>query len=428
MLKGFNFSELRKWFSQYAWVFILDFFSKCFGYLLLPMYLTYMTQKQFGTYTYIFYIITTASNVFNLGFGTSTSKLFNDYEENRGSYLFSINLFIFSFLGLVLGLSYLTRFDFFIMNFLIDDKDFQYENFRLSFLFYITYLVVYGQLSVYFQFTNQINKFQWFNLFRILIMNLIAVYYVKYALFDKTASTRLNVEVILSWIIFLPLCYNYIKQFKIKFDWSPIKRSLIIGLPVIASSLASIFYTVSDKYFLQKNESIEVLAVYNLSLFLTTPLGFILTTFNLVWLPAFFREKSIEVNFKRTKLICTILGILFIIGSFFIGIIVYILVKFKGIPISYSNSLILFPFIVISITIEAFCQLLNNFIILLESTWFTLLITLLIGGMMYFLSRWIVPEYGIEGTVFILILLSLFRFSSLLIYIIKRLKEARISN
>jgi O-antigen/teichoic acid export membrane protein len=387
-----------------------------------------MTQKQFGTYTYIFYIITTASNVFNLGFGTSTSKLFNDYEENRGSYLFSINLFIFSFLGLVLGLSYLTRFDFFIMNFLIDDKDFQYENFRLSFLFYITYLVVYGQLSVYFQFTNQINKFQWFNLFRILIMNLIAVYYVKYALFDKTASTRLNVEVILSWIIFLPLCYNYIKQFKIKFDWSPIKRSLIIGLPVIASSLASIFYTVSDKYFLQKNESIEVLAVYNLSLFLTTPLGFILTTFNLVWLPAFFREKSIEVNFKRTKLICTILGILFIIGSFFIGIIVYILVKFKGIPISYSNSLILFPFIVISITIEAFCQLLNNFIILLESTWFTLLITLLIGGMMYFLSRWIVPEYGIEGTVFILILLSLFRFSSLLIYIIKRLKEARISN
>jgi O-antigen/teichoic acid export membrane protein len=428
LLKGFNFSELRKWFSQYAWVFILDFFSKCFGYLLLPMYLTYMTQKQFGTYTYIFYIITTASNVFNLGFGTSTSKLFNDYEENRGSYLFSINLFIFSFLGLVLGLSYLTRFDFFIMNFLIDDKDFQYENFRLSFLFYITYLVVYGQLSVYFQFTNQINKFQWFNLFRILIMNLIAVYYVKYALFDKTASTRLNVEVILSWIIFLPLCYNYIKQFKIKFDWSPIKRSLIIGLPVIASSLASIFYTVSDKYFLQKNESIEVLAVYNLSLFLTTPLGFILTTFNLVWLPAFFREKSIEVNFKRTKLICTILGILFIIGSFFIGIIVYILVKFKGIPISYSNSLILFPFIVISITIEAFCQLLNNFIILLESTWFTLLITLLIGGMMYFLSRWIVPEYGIEGTVFILILLSLFRFSSLLIYIIKRLKEARISN
>ena len=199
-------------------------------------------------------------------------------------------------------------------------------------------------------------------------------------------------------------------------------------MPVIASSLASIFYTVSDKYFLQKNESIEVLAVYNLSLFLTTPLGFILTTFNLVWLPAFFREKSIEVNFKRTKLICTILGILFIIGSFFIGIIVYILVKFKGIPISYSNSLILFPFIVISITIEAFCQLLNNFIILLESTWFTLLITLLIGGMMYFLSRWIVPEYGIEGTVFILILLSLFRFSSLLIYIIKRLKEARISN
>lgn len=421
MLKEFNFAELKLWVKQYAWVFILDFFSKCFGYLLLPMYLTYMTQKQFGTYTYIFYIITAASNVFNLGFGTSTSKLFNEYEENRGSYLFSINVFIFSFLGLVLGLSFLTRFDFYIMNFLIDDKDFQYENFRLSFLFYITYLVVYGQLSVYYQFTNQIKKFQWVNLIRILVMNLIAIYFVKSALFDKTASTRLNIEVILSWIIFLPLCYNYVRQFKIKFDWNPIKRSLIIGLPVIASSLASIFYTVSDKYFLQKNESIEVLAVYNLSLFLTTPLGFILTTFNLVWLPAFFREKSIEVNFKRTKLICTILGILFISGSLFIGIIVYTLVKFKGIPISYSNSLILFPFIAISITIEAFCQMLNNFIILLESTWFTLVITLLIGGMMYFLSRWIVPVYGIKGTVFILIFLSLFRFSSLLIYIKKRL-------
>jgi O-antigen/teichoic acid export membrane protein len=252
-------------------------------------------------------------------------------------------------------------------------------------------------------------------------MNLIAIYFVKYALFDKTASTRLNVEVILSWIIFLPLCYNYIKQFKIKFDWNPVKRSLIIGLPVLAASIAYIFYTVSDKYFLQKNESIEVLAIYNLALFLTTPLGFILTTFNLVWLPAFFREKSIEVNFKRTKLICTILGILFIAGSFFIGVIVYILVKFNGIPISYYESLVLFPFIVIVVTIEAFSQLLNNFIVMLESTWFTLVITLLIGGMMYFFSRWLVPEYGIKATVSILIFLSLFRFSSLLIYIKKRI-------
>lgn len=421
MLKDFKFSELRLWLRQYAGVFILDFFSKCFGYLLLPLYLTYMTQNQFGTFTYIFYIITALSSVFNLGFATSTCKLFNEYEENRGSFLFSINVFIFSFLGLVIGLSFLTRFDFYIMDLLIDDKDFQYENFRLSFIFYITYLVVYGQISIYYQFTNQIMKFQWVNLIRTLVMNLIAIYFVKYALFDKTASTRLNVEVILSWIIFLPLCYNYIKQFKIKFDWNPVKRSLIIGLPVLAASIAYIFYTVSDKYFLQKNESIEVLAIYNLALFLTTPLGFILTTFNLVWLPAFFREKSIEVNFKRTKLICTILGILFIAGSFFIGVIVYILVKFNGIPISYYESLVLFPFIVIAITIEAFSQLLNNFIVMLESTWFTLVITLLMGGMMYFFSRWLVPEYGIKATVSILIFLSLFRFSSLLIYIKKRI-------
>lgn len=428
MLKEIKIAEINQWLQRYAWVFILDFFSKCFGYLLLPMYLTYMTQQQFGTYTYLFYIITAASNVFNLGFGTSTSKLFNVYQENRGSYLYSINVFIFSFLGVVLALCLLTGLDSLIMKHLVDDVDFQYKNYRLSFLFYITYLVVYGQISVYYQFTNQIKKFQWVNLVRILVMNLVAVYFIKSALVDKTASTRLDIEVILSWIIFIPLCYRYIKQFKVKFDWSPVKRSLIIGLPIIAASLASVIYTVSDKYFLQKNESIEVLAVYNLALFLTTPLGFMLTTFNLVWLPVFFREKSLEFNFKRTIFIFKLLGALLISGALIIGIIVFMLVKFNGIPASYSDALKLFPFVVISVIIEAFCQLLNNFIIILERTLFTLVLTLLVGVMMYFLSRWLVPVHGINGTIFILISLSLFRFSALLIHIIKRLKKNRLNN
>ena len=197
----------------------------------------------------------------------------------------------------------------------------------------------------------------------------------------------------------------------------------MIGIPIIFASLASLVYTVSDKYFLQQNQSLEVLAIYNLALFLTTPLSFILTTFNLVWLPKFFNEKSLSENFRQTKLICLALAILFIVGSAGIGFVVYILVHFKGIPSNYASALTLFPFIVISVMVDGFCQLLNNFVVILERTLFTLFLTLTIGLLMFLLSRWLIPIYGINGTVFILIFLSIFRFLALTLYIKNQFKK-----
>lgn len=423
LLKEIKITEMKQWIRRYAWVFILDFFSKSFGYLLLPFYLTYMTQQQFGVFTYLFYIITAAANVLNLGFTTSTGKLFNEYESDRGSYLFSINIFLFSVIGLIFAICLVTGLDIYLVNNLVKEKNFSYHNYRLGFLLYIAYLVLYGQISVFFQFTNQIKKFQWINLARIVVMNIVAIMLFKMTLSSQSASIRINIEVILSWLIFLPLTYTYIKQFKVKYNWSSVRRSLMIGIPIILASLASLVYTVSDKYFLQQNESLEVLAIYNLALFLTTPLSFLLTTFNLVWLPKFFNEKSLLINFKRTKFICLALGSLFIVGSCVIGIVVYMLVYFKGFPASYSLALTLFPFIVISVMVDGFYQLLNNFVVVLERTWFTLSLTLLTGLFMFLLSRWLIPIYGIKGTVFILICLSIFRFVSLMAYIKNQIKN-----
>lgn len=416
-----NITEIVRLSKKYSWIFILDLLSKCFGYVLLPWYLTYMTQQQFGVFTYLFYIITAVANVLNLGFTTSTGKLFNEYETQRGSYLFSLNAFLFSFIGVIFGLCLLTGLDKDIIGYLLKDAKFRYEDFRLGFLFYVAYLIVYGQISVFYQFSHKIKVFQLFNLIRIVLMNLAAVLFIKTVNESDTASSRLNIEVILSWIIFLPLCYKYIKEFKFEFAWGPVIRSLSIGLPVIAASSAALIYTVSDKYFLQRNESIEVLAIYNLALFLTTPLSFILTTFNLVWLPIFFKEKSIGQNFKRTKIVCLVLGGLFIIGGAIIMLAVSGLVHFKRIPLAYASSLKLFPFIIISIMIDGFSQLFNNFIIILEKTWFTLVITIFFGILMFILSRLLVPIYGIKGTVFILIVLSVGRLMALVLYIRKQL-------
>jgi len=403
----------KEWIKKNIWIFVFDFLSKSAGYLFLPWYLAHMTQADFGLYTYLFYIITVSANVLSLGFPTSTNKLFFEYSKERGSYLYTSNLFIFLFLILLYLIFSFTQIDKTIISFLVDNKEFDYSNIRFYFLLYIFFMILYSQLSVYFQFSLKIKKFQFYNLIRLFLMNLVVVYFI-YLNNTNGYITRIKWEVLLSLILFIPLVKQFITEFKVHFNWKMIKRSLLIGLPVIGSSIAALLYTISDKYFLQRYTSIDILAIYNLTLFLTMPIGFLFTTINLVWLPSFFKENDYVLLYKKTMSFLSILLPLISIIGLFIWLFIYIAIYFQIISNNYLSALSLFPFVAISVIIDGASTYLNNFIIIFEKTWISLLMVCIIGVLMFALSRWLVPFYYIQATVGILIFLSIVRFISLL--------------
>jgi O-antigen/teichoic acid export membrane protein len=289
------YEERKHWIKEYLGVFILDFLGKGAGYFLLPFYLKYMLQKDFGIYTYIIYIVTVFSSVLTLGINAAMSKLYFDYPEQRGTYLFSISIFLLGFLFCIFSLFLITGLDVLLMNKLVSDHTFDYYRIRYALFGYVFFLIISIQLNVYYLIASQIKVFQIYNLIRILGMSVLVLWFLSHTN-ENSYITRINSEVIISFLVFIPLLYKYSKTFSYSYNWEMVKKTLVLGLPIAGSSVFAIIYTLSDKYFLQAYESIDKLAIYNLALFLATPIGILLSTFNLIWVPIFFKEKQISIN------------------------------------------------------------------------------------------------------------------------------------
>lgn len=374
-----------------------------------------MSQSDFGLYTYIFFFITSVSNVLTFGFGTSKVKLFFDYEEKRGELLYSINTFIAVVFAVLVLICALTNIDVRIMGSLVTSKNFNYSNIRLYLLGYIYFLMIFNLLNVYYSVAQKILIFQKYNLLRIILMNGIIIGLLHFYT-TETYVTRIGFEATLSFIVFAPLVIKYVKKFSFKLNTKILRHALSIGLPIMATSVATLFYTMSDKYFLQKYIGIDLLAVYNLAFYLTLPLGLILSTFNLLWVPIFFKEKNIQVNSEKTSKVLKIMLLSLVVIALLIWLLAFLVVSMGYISNSYSFVIILFPLIAISSILDCISQLYNNFVVLFEKTAFTLILTLVLSVLVYALNHYLVPLYGVYSTVGILIFLSAIRFSALFLF------------
>ncbi|MBK8391110.1 MAG: oligosaccharide flippase family protein [Saprospiraceae bacterium] len=101
--------------SKFFKVLILDVLSKGSDFLFLPIYLKLLTQEEFGIYTFILYIITTASGIIKLGMDTAASKMYYETERfDRSKMLFSVNSIWFALFILITGISLTTGIDKFV--------------------------------------------------------------------------------------------------------------------------------------------------------------------------------------------------------------------------------------------------------------------------------------------------------------------------
>jgi O-antigen/teichoic acid export membrane protein len=91
-------------------------------------------------------------------------------------------------------------------------------------------------------------------------------------------------------------------------------------------------------------------------------------------------------------------------------VIGYTLTFWGYIPTNYSVALQIFPLVVIATIFDGMSQLYNNFVMLSEKTWVSLVMTCFLGLLMFILNRVFVPIYGLNGTISILIFLSVLKY------------------
>ncbi|MEM8908983.1 MAG: oligosaccharide flippase family protein [Bacteroidota bacterium] len=401
--------------EKFSKVFILDILAKGSTFLFLPIFLKLMSQEEFGLYTYLFFIVTSLANILKLGFGTAKSKLFYDFEgAQRGTMLFTVNSFVFSFFALLMVATWFFDLDIYLIGLLVEEE-FNYQALRVYFLLYVFVQMVVGFLNVFFVISDNIRVFQWYNLVRILGMNLLAIgamYYVS----TNQVLTRVKYEVIISLLIMIPLYFKYFSAFKIQFDFSILKRALVIGLPMMASVAVTAIYTLSDKFFLQKFAGFDTLAVYNLAIFLTTPFALVFTSFHILWVPVFFAEKNYQINFKKTGRATVGLMAFFVGFAFLIWGAMLLALQWNFIGIEYTSILWVLPIVLFAQMFNLTSQLYNNFVVLSENTVFTLVMTMVLSFFTLALNYQLTPSWGIWAASGIFFAMAIFRFTSFYLF------------
>lgn len=393
--------------SKLSKVFFWDVLSKGSDFVFLPLYLKILTQAEYGFYTYTIYIITTLSGILNLGLDTSLSKMYYETEnDGRKTMLFSINIIWFLFFAVVFLFCLITSIDNILLTEVLNVSLGDYRQIRFFIFGFVLFKMIQNTLNIFFVIDDNSITYQKYNLFRTLIGNSIVLIILAYFTTGNKAYFRLYLEPIFFFLSFIPLIIIFIKRMKFKINWKFVKDSLTLGMPIMGSVIVGVVYNISDKYFLQKSNGYDTLAVYNLTLFLTLPISLVFMSFSTIWMPIFFKEHSSIIRFRDTNKYFVRLTLFYLILLILIESILIIGVKLDFLKSEYTPIIYIYPIVFVAKVMENLFQLYNNFIIAWNKTLFNLLISVLFSVITLVLNFLIIPEWGLYGAITTLFLLS----------------------
>ena len=105
----------------------------------------------------------------------------------------------------------------------------------------------------------------------------------------------------------------------------------------------------------------SILAVYTIGATIAAICGLIIQSFQNIWLPIFFKEKDVVVNFRKTKKMTLLIITLFSIISIVLIAGTKLALIFNIIPKNYNNVLPILPFLFLSQIIVSVNAIFGNY-------------------------------------------------------------------
>jgi O-antigen/teichoic acid export membrane protein len=181
-----------------------------------------------------------------------------------------------------------------------------------------------------------------------------------------------------------------------KFRFDILLKSLKIGIPIMLTALLSML-SLSDRFFLEKYYNFETMAVYNLGLALSSIIPIIMTSFQAIYAPIFFKEKDAKKNFHRANKIAVFAIIAFLLVGAGIVVVTQVMILSGIIKKSYSQVMLLLPILLTGSITMALSQLYQNFMVYFEVTHIMLVFFIITNIICVILSMLLVPRFGIYG-------------------------------
>jgi O-antigen/teichoic acid export membrane protein len=244
--------------------------------------------------------------------------------------------------------------------------------------------------------SENINKMQRLNLWRLVSVNILSICCLYFFNFDK-AFIRFSASYFIEIIIITTCVVPYIFRIKVPFNWHIVKKTFFLGLPLLFNALIGILVNFGDKYFLEKYGTFKELSVYFLAFSFASILSFIYASFQNIYMPVFLKETNIETNIRQSKKIARIFILAFIALSILIILGLKFLLLFNVIPSKYSNVIPLLPIVLTTQIIISLTSFVGIFIVYFEKTLLITLVGIFVGIICILLNILLIPKYKQYG-------------------------------
>lgn len=383
--------------TRFANIFSVDILVRASSFIFLPIYLSLMTKEEYGLYGYLFSIVGSFALVMNFGLYVPQIKMFHDSQDDkeRGAALFTMNFSLFILLTTVMGIVYLFDLDLLAVRFLFKNN-INYLNYR-AYVVCSVFVSVFGlMLYSYFMTSEKIRYIQSYNIAKFIAGNLIVITALYIVAQKDSVLTRLQYALFAETLVLFSFGYIFVKKMVPMFRFDILLKSLKIGIPMMLTALLSML-SLSDRFFLEKYYSFETMAVYNLGLVLSSIIPIIMTSFQAVYGPIFFKEKDAKKNFHRANKIAILAIIAFLLVGAGIVVVTQVMILSGIIKKSYSQVMLLLPILLIGSITMAVSHLYQNFMVYFEVTHIMPVFFIITNIICVILSMLLVPRFGIYG-------------------------------
>lgn len=391
-------------FRNFTAVFSVDVLVKVSSFLLLPVYLRLMTQEEFGLYNYWLSIIGVFFMFFSFGMSIAQSKLFFDYSnDEKGKFLFTLNMVLLVLLVLSLSILYLFKLDFYLVSFLFKNI-IQYEDYRNAIFLGIVATIYSNLLLNYFVTTQNIKLIQLYNIVRLISINLFVIIILNFSSGDNT-KFRLQYNFLFETFVILIFSFFYIKIMNFSFILNNALKILKIGIPYTLAAIPGIAIIFIDKYYIEKYTDFKSMSVYYLAFTISSVIPIMLSSLQNIWMPVFFKENDLKENIRKTKKLIIPLTIVFVVVSIGLIIGIKLLLVTKIISPNYQLTIPLLPIMLLSQIFVAIATIIQNYLIHFKRTELILAINVIFLLPSIYLTKTLTFHYEIFGaaTAFLII-------------------------
>ncbi|MFM2482355.1 lipopolysaccharide biosynthesis protein [Celerinatantimonas sp. YJH-8] len=397
-------TEIKKRFIQ---LFSINILTKSVGFLLLPIYLNLMSPEEFGNYSYVISIVEVMFFIFGFGQYTTINRFYHSSEYTKDALVENVQLIVFT--SFIFCCCILIIFKNYIFNIFpnnsINDVIF-YSMLALSMLRALNQLIM-----VFLYQSENIKTVQIKLIVEFFIINILSLCFLYLLPLPKNESRIL--AMLMSYFIIITLYYRFfIKKNNFKFKNRTIefyKRGVINGLPVAIGSCSNFFINFGDRLVIGKLLDSSFLGIFSFAIVIVNILMLIFYSFQSVWLPYFFKEKNLDISFKRAyKIIFIFFGISILLGGAFYAL-VYILATYFIQPI-YIKSLSFLWLLVLASFFQIAGMMMTGFYQIYEKSYIAVPVNTLSGVLNIVMNYYFTNKYGILGAALSTAIISIILF------------------